>query len=147
MTIDHFHLDKLESIEHNFLYKYMAKEHVKENIDPNQKGLENSDLINQLADRVLLFLSFKDTNTQNLRFLWKVLGVQTRQEKKNNIQEIFRLIQEGIVYIPRGLPELIDFIFHFDQDSPKSIENIDLSLIFPFEQLIQYVQWELSNLL
>ncbi|MFX1285021.1 MAG: hypothetical protein ACFFB5_15270 [Promethearchaeota archaeon] len=38
--------------------------------------------INQLADRALILLSFKDTDTQNLRFIMNLLGIRTLKEKK-----------------------------------------------------------------
>ena len=54
-------------------------------------------LENQLADRAVLLLSFKDTSTQNLRYILNVLGIHTLEEKKKILLEIYRLIREGIV--------------------------------------------------
>jgi hypothetical protein len=64
--------------------------------------------LNQLADRALILLSFKDTDTQNLRFIMNLLGIRTLKEKLAILKEIFRLIRKGFVYVPEGLPKLID---------------------------------------
>ncbi|MHA2167822.1 MAG: hypothetical protein ACXAAT_18400, partial [Candidatus Hodarchaeales archaeon] len=56
----------------------------------------------RIADRALLLLSFKDTPTQNLHHVLQVLGIHSVEEKKMILLEIFRLIREGIVYVPRG---------------------------------------------
>ncbi len=99
-----------------------------------------------VADRALLLLSFKDTPTQNLRHVMKILGIQTLEEKKHILKIIFRLIQEGTVYIPRGIGTLIDTGFRFDLDSPMDIENIDLCLLKPYDQLIKELQIEILEL-
>lgn len=102
--------------------------------------------MNQLADRALILLSFKDTNTQNLRFILNLLGIRTLKEKKDVLKEIFRLIRKGIVYIPKGLPQLIDQGFHFNNDDLKNIDNIDLCLLCPYDKLIQEIQKEIAKI-
>ena len=72
--------------------------------------------MDQLADRALILLSFKDTDTQNLRFILNLLGIRTLKEKQNILKEIFRLVRKGIVYIPKGLPQLIDQGSRFNID-------------------------------
>ncbi len=55
--------------------------------------IEKSDLlVSRIADRALLLLSFKDTPTQNLHHVLKVLGIHSVEEKKMIVLEIFRLI-------------------------------------------------------
>ncbi|MFX0173415.1 MAG: hypothetical protein ACFE9L_16095 [Candidatus Hodarchaeota archaeon] len=88
--------------------------------------------IDRLADRALLLLSFKDTHTQNLQTVLHVLGIQTLEEKKSILQEIFRLIRERIVYIPRGLPQLIENGLNYEEN-----KDIDLRLLRPYDHLIQ----------
>lgn len=100
--------------------------------------------MNQLADRALILLSFKDTATQNLRFIMNLLGIRTLEEKKDVLKEIFRLIRKGIVYIPKGLPQLIDQGLHFNIDDLKDIDNIDLCLLCPYDKLIQEIQKEIG---
>lgn len=95
--------------------------------------------INQLADRALILLSFKDTDTQNLRFIMNLLGIRTLKEKKTILKEIFRLIRKGIVYVPTGLPQLID-------NNLQNIDNINLSLLCPYDILIQEIQKEIATL-
>ncbi len=102
--------------------------------------------MNQLADRALILLSFKDTNTQNLRFILNLLGIRTLKEKKNVLKEIFRLIRRGIVYVPKGLPQLIDQGFNFNTDDLKDIDNIDLCLLCPYDKLIQEIQKEIAKI-
>ncbi|MHA2248159.1 MAG: hypothetical protein ACXADY_24635 [Candidatus Hodarchaeales archaeon] len=102
--------------------------------------------MSQLADRALILLSFKETNTQNLRFIMNLLGIRTLKEKKEVLKEIFRLIRKGIVYIPKGLPQLIDQGFHFNNDDPINIDNIDLCLLCPYDRLIQEIQKEIAKL-
>ncbi|MHA1941844.1 MAG: hypothetical protein ACW97P_08965, partial [Candidatus Hodarchaeales archaeon] len=48
----------------------------------------------------LLLLSFKNTPSQNLHHVLQVLGIHSVDEKKSILKEIFRLIREGIVYVP-----------------------------------------------
>ena len=105
---------------------------------------KHEERVSHLADRVLLLLSFKDTNTQNLRYIQHVLGARTLQEKRNTLHEIFRLIQEGIVYVPKGLPQLIEK--GHDLDDPEEIENIVLCILRPFDQLVTEIMAELAKL-
>lgn len=102
--------------------------------------------MNQLADRVLILLSFKDTYTQNLRFIMNLLGVRTLKEKQNILKEIFQLIRKGFLYISKGFPQLIDQGYHSNIDDLKEIENIDLCLLCPYEKLIQEIQKEIAKL-
>ncbi|MHA2238426.1 MAG: hypothetical protein ACXAB2_08680 [Candidatus Hodarchaeales archaeon] len=70
---------------------------------------ENTEIeASRIADRALLLLSFKNTPSQNLYHVLQVLGIHSVDEKKSILKEIFRLIREGIVYVPKGLPLLID---------------------------------------
>jgi hypothetical protein len=104
-------------------------------------------LANQLADRALLLLSFKDTSTQNLRYVLNVLGIRTLEEKRNILREIYRLIREGIVYVPRGLPLLIDQGSLFDTNNNSvEAEDIDICLLRPYEDLIKEIQNDITQL-
>ncbi|UCG02404.1 MAG: hypothetical protein JSW11_00120 [Candidatus Heimdallarchaeota archaeon] len=104
-------------------------------------------LANQLADRALLLLSFKDTSTQNLRYVLNVLGIRTLVEKRNILQEIYRLIREGIIYVPRGLPLLIDQGSLFDTNNNSiEAEDIDICLLRPYEDLIKEIQNDIVQL-
>ncbi|MFX1285645.1 MAG: hypothetical protein ACFFB5_18540 [Promethearchaeota archaeon] len=100
----------------------------------------------QLTDRALILLSFKDTERQNLQFLLNILGIQTLKEKENILREIFRLIREGIVYVPQGLAKLIDEGTLFNINNPENIRDIDLYLLCPYDQLIKEIQDEIINL-
>jgi hypothetical protein len=105
--------------------------------------VEKSELeASRIADRALLLLSFKDTPTQNLHHVLMVLGIHSVEEKKTILLEIFRLIREGIVYVPRGLPLLIDKGI----DNIEDISNIDLVLLQPFDQLISELHKEIVSL-
>ena len=99
----------------------------------------------QLADRALILLSFKDTDTQNLRFILNLLGIRTLKEKRAILKEIFRLIRKGIVYIPAGLPQLIDQGSQFDIDAVQDMDNINLCLLCPHDKLIQEIQKEIAK--
>ncbi|MHA2226702.1 MAG: hypothetical protein ACXAC8_15935 [Candidatus Hodarchaeales archaeon] len=105
-----------------------------------------SEEMDQLADRALILLSFKETDTQNLRFLMNLLGIRTVREKRRILKEIFRLIQKGIVYVPKGLPQLLDPRTKFNRDSLSEIEKIDLCLLCPYEKLIQEIQKEIAQI-
>ena len=96
----------------------------------------------RIADRALLLLSFKNTPTQNLHHVLQVLGIHTAEEKKTILLEIFRLIREGIVYVPRGLPLLIDKGIADIED----ISRIDLVLLQPYDHLIAEIQKEIATL-
>ncbi len=106
----------------------------------------NEEDINRLADRALLLLSFKDTSTQNLRYVLRVLGIRTLEEKRNILQEIYRLIREGIVYVPRGLPQLIDLGSRLSINNSLETENIDICLLRPYEELIKEIQNAITDL-
>jgi hypothetical protein len=100
----------------------------------------------RLTDRTLILLSFKDTEKQNLELLLNLLDIHTLQEKENILREIFRLIQEGIVYIPQGLAKIIDQGTLFNINDPEKIRNIDLYLLCPYDQLIKEIQDEIIKL-
>ncbi|UCE13503.1 MAG: hypothetical protein JSV04_15140 [Candidatus Heimdallarchaeota archaeon] len=118
------------------------------NINNNpQKDLEiTQEEMAHLAYRVLILLSFKDTDTQNLRFLLNLLGVRTLDDKKNILQEIFRLIRMGVLYVPKGLPQLIEQGPRFNVDHLNNIEDLNLCLLCPQEKLIQEIQKEIRKL-
>jgi len=97
----------------------------------------------QLTDRALILLSFKHTDKQNLAFLLNLLEIRTVQEKENILREIFRLIQEGIVYIPQGLAKIIDQRSLFSINDPEEVRNIDLCLLCPYNLLIKEIQNEI----
>jgi hypothetical protein len=99
-------------------------------------------LASRIADRALLLLSFKDTPTQNLHHVLQVLGIHSVEEKRMILFEIFRLIREGIVYVPRGLPLLIDKGIANIED----VSKIDLVLLQPYDHLIAEIQKDIAAL-
>lgn len=107
---------------------------------------ERNEDLDQLADRALILLSFKETATQNLRFLLNLLGIKTRKEKKRILNVIFQLIREGFVYVPRGLPQLVEGGYNFNIDSTSKLGNIDLCLLCPYDKLIKEIQEEISRI-
>ncbi|UCG02402.1 MAG: hypothetical protein JSW11_00110 [Candidatus Heimdallarchaeota archaeon] len=106
----------------------------------------NDDDRAQLTDRALILLSFKDTETQNLGYLLNLLEIRTLKQKENILREIFRLIQEGIVFIPQGLAKIIDQGTLFNLNDAEEIRNIDLCLLCPYNQLIKEIQDEIIKL-
>lgn len=130
------HKEKKPLLDTPFLSEKVKEEEIKVNEDH---------LATQLADRALLLLSFKDTSTQNLRYVLNVLGIHTLEEKKNILQEIYRLIREGIVYVPRGLPQLIDQGSLLDADNSIETESIDICLLRPYEELIKEIQNDITD--
>ena len=108
----------------------------------SRKVVENAELeASRIADRALLLLSFKDTPTQNLHHVLQVLGIHSVEEKKMILLEIFRLIREGIVYVPRGLPLLIDEVITNVED----VSKIDLVLLQPYDHLIAEIQKQIAT--
>lgn len=103
----------------------------------------SEEIRSQLTDRALILLSFKNTDKQNLAFLLNLLEIRTVKEKENILREIFRLIQEGIVYIPQGLAKIIDQGTLFSINNPEEVRNIDLCLLCPYDQLIKEIQNEI----
>ncbi|MHA1973642.1 MAG: hypothetical protein ACTSW1_11645 [Candidatus Hodarchaeales archaeon] len=99
----------------------------------------------EVANRALLLLSFKGTSTQNLKHVLNVLGIRTMDDKRKILNEIYRLIRQGVIYVPKGLPELVDRGIRFDKDDPDE-ENIDLCLLRPFDELIKEIQDEITAL-
>lgn len=102
--------------------------------------------MNQLADRALILLSFKETDTQNLRFIMNLLGIRTLKEKQEILKEIFRLIRRGFVYVPEGLPKLVDHRSHLRIKDLQDIEDVNLCLLCPYEILIQEIQKEINKI-
>ncbi len=98
-----------------------------------------------LANRALLLLSFKDTTTQNLRYVLKVLGIRTLEDKKEVLQEIYRLIREGIVYISKGFPQFAQLGSSLDADNLEA-GNIDLCLLRPYDQIIKEIQNDIAEM-
>ena len=127
--------------EHELDTPFLSKKVIEEEIKVKEDRLAA-----QLADRALLLLSFKDTSTQNLRYVLNVLGIRTLEEKKNILQEIYRLIREGIVYVPRGLPQLIDQASLLDANNSIEAESIDICLLRPYEELIKEIQNDITQL-
>jgi len=120
----------------------------------NEKKLQQHNLINfedntnkknHWVNRALFVLSFKDTHTQNLRFITKVLGITTSTARKEYIKEILKMVQRGIIYIPKGLPYLIQKEPNFNLDNPMDLESIELCLLHPFKKLISELQAELPE--
>ena len=131
--------------EKSLLQKKNLKIYWKENLmnyeKPKQEMVEKTNLeAARLADRALFLLSFKDTPSQNLHHVLKVLGIHSVEEKKSILQEIFRLIREGVVYVPRGLHLLIDQ----GLENIEDITKIDLVLLQPYDQLIAEIQRDIS---
>lgn len=102
--------------------------------------------MNQLADRALILLSFKETDTQNLRFIMNLLGIRTLKEKQEILKEIFRLIRRGFVYVPEGLTKLVEHRSQLRSKDLQDIEDINLCLLCPYEKLIQEIQKEISKI-
>ena len=102
--------------------------------------------MNQLADRALILLSFKDTDIQNLRFIMNLLGIRTLEEKQEILKEIFRLIRRGFVYVPEGLTKLVEHRSHLRKKDLQDIEDINLCLLCPYEKLIQEIQKEINKI-
>lgn len=106
---------------------------------------DNNSQKSHWVNRALFILSFKDTHTQNLRFITKVLGITTSNERKEYIKELLRMVQRGIIYIPKGLPYLIQKDSKFNLDNPVDLESIELCLLHPFTKLISDLQSELPG--
>ena len=118
----------------------------------NEIGFKEHDLINfednsnqttHWVNRVLFVLSFKDAYTQNLRYISKVLGINTSTVRKEYIKELLKMVQRGIIFIPRGLPYLLENESKFNLDNPKDLESIELCLLHPFKKIISELQAEL----
>ena len=100
--------------------------------------------LDTLAHRILILMAFKETDTQNLRFIMNLLGLRTLKEKLTVLTEIFRLIRKGFVYIPEGLPQLVDFRSLLTPEALREVENIDLCLLCPHEKLIHEIEIEVE---
>ncbi len=123
-----------------------------ENVIRSISGQENKDTANnesqitRLTDRALLLLSFKDVSTQNLKYVWEVLDIKTLDQKQNILKEIYRLIREGMVYVPRGFTQLIHTSTQVKIGNQDDIEDIELCLLRPYDKLIREIQKEIAEL-
>ena len=126
---------------HDTPIKEQLKDPVMNSRPPKQELVSSTkNEAERLADRALLLLSFKNTSSQNLHHVLKVLGIHSIDEKKSILQEIFRLIREGIVYVPHGLPLLVEQ----GLDNIEKMPTIDLVLLKPYDQLITELQRDIS---
>lgn len=120
-----------------------------ENITAIQQEIQKIPMRNsrdeEVANRALLLLSFKDTSIQDLKHVLNVLGIKTVEEKRKILKEIFHMIREGIIYIPKGLPDLIDKGARLDVNNPAE-ESIEIYLLRPFDELIKEIQEKITNL-
>ena len=103
---------------------------------------DNDNHTSHWVNRVLFVLSFKEAHTQNLRFISKVLGITSSDERKEYMKEILRMIQRGIIYVPKGLPYLIENQSKFNLDNPMDLESIELCLLHPFRKLMSDLKAE-----
>ena len=103
---------------------------------------DNDNHTSHWVNRVLFVLSFKEAHTQNLRFISKVLGITSSDERKEYMKEILRMIQRGIIYVPKGLPYLIENQSKFNLDNPMDLESIELCLLHPFRKLMSDLKSE-----
>ncbi|NHJ01582.1 MAG: hypothetical protein EAX86_05535 [Candidatus Heimdallarchaeota archaeon] len=126
--------------------KTLYKENFQENArDKKILGSEDRNFeMERLADRALLLLSFKETSTPNLRYIMKVLGIQTLEEKKIILQIIYELIRDGLAVIPRGFSNLVKP--DLDWKNAEEIENIDLCLLKPYDEIIKELQKQIMEL-
>ena len=122
-------------------------------LDQNKEEVrheERNSEMERLADRALLLLSFKETSTPNLRYIMKVLGIQTLEEKKIVLQIIYELIRDGIVYIPRF--EYLQLCFSalanpdLDWSSAEEVESIDVCLLKPYDEILKELQKQIMQL-
>ena len=104
--------------------------------------LDSNNHTAHLVNRVLFVLSFKEAHTQNLRFITKVLGINTFNGRKENIKELLKMVQRGIIFIPKGLSYLIENESKFNLDNPKDLESIELCLLHPFRKLMSDLKAE-----
>ncbi|MHA1946753.1 MAG: hypothetical protein ACXAC6_13900 [Candidatus Hodarchaeales archaeon] len=107
-----------------------------------RRFLDSNNHTSHWVNRVLFVLSFKEAHTQNLRFITKVLGITTSDERKEYVKEILSMIQRGIIYVPKGLPYLIEKESKFNLDNPLELESIELCLLHPFRKLISDLKAE-----
>ncbi|NHJ01584.1 MAG: hypothetical protein EAX86_05545 [Candidatus Heimdallarchaeota archaeon] len=119
-----------------------------DNISNDDKRISDrkNEQITRLTDRALLLLSFKDISTQNLKHLWNVLDIKTIDQKQNILREIYKLIREGTVYVPRGFIQLIDTNIQIKIGNQDNVEDIDLCLLRPYDKLIREIQKEIAEL-
>ena len=112
----------------------------------NKNDTKNEEKITRLTDRALFLLSFKDVSTQNLKHVWDVLDIKTLDQKQNILQEIYRLIREGMVYVPRGFTQLINTNTQVKIGNQDNVEDIELCLLRPYDKLIREIQKEIAEL-
>ncbi|MFW9777695.1 MAG: hypothetical protein ACFFE8_02495 [Candidatus Heimdallarchaeota archaeon] len=112
---------------------------VKPKISSKEKA--DAERIAQLMERVILLLSFKDAPQQNLPEILDALDIKTLEDKTRVLQEIYRLIREGIVYVPSGLPELIR-----QGLSPTEMfqDKVLIRLLRPYDKIISEILRELT---
>ncbi|MHA2174282.1 MAG: hypothetical protein ACXAB2_04650 [Candidatus Hodarchaeales archaeon] len=93
------------------------------------------------ARRTLILMSFRDNNLQSLFFIMRTVGIRNLKDQEDCLQEIFRFIQKGILYIPNGFLPLIEMRDTFFYDSNKT-KKIKVYILRPLKSLLEELEKE-----
>ncbi|MHA1973644.1 MAG: hypothetical protein ACTSW1_11655 [Candidatus Hodarchaeales archaeon] len=100
----------------------------------------------QLTLRLKIISSFKESQTQTLNKILSQAFVVNTKEKKHIIEEIYRLIREGVIYVPQGLPELVEKSSTIDMDENSGAE-VKLTLIWPLKSIFSKTKKEIDQII
>ncbi|MHA1225818.1 MAG: hypothetical protein ACTSPV_03670 [Candidatus Hodarchaeales archaeon] len=88
----------------------------------------------QLTMRLKIISSFKESQTQTLNKILSQAFIVNLEEKKHIIEEIYRLIREGVIYVPKGLPELVEKGSKVNTNEDTDM-GVRITLIWPLESI------------
>ncbi|MHA1215040.1 MAG: hypothetical protein ACTSPG_07065 [Candidatus Hodarchaeales archaeon] len=100
----------------------------------------------QLTMRLKIISSFKESQTQTLNKILSQAFIVNLEEKKHIIEEIYRLIREGVIYVPKGLPELVEKGSKVNTNEDTDM-GVRITLIWPLESIFSKTQKEINHII
>jgi ubiquinone/menaquinone biosynthesis C-methylase UbiE len=110
-------------------------------IENKKDNIHKREKLTCVATRTLILMSFIDDNITSLHYIMCTVGIRTFNDQKEFINEIFRFIQRGVLYIPSGLLTLIEKRYTIFKNA-NQLHKIKIHLLRPLEPLFTEIEKE-----